>query len=112
MKKQIKHLTIHKQNRKTHHKLLNLAVMLMAYFLITIYNMPPQPLGGLMTFLVIKVQINDYAVGNLYIALTFKENYVTVMFKKVEETFLMNIMVYLALMLKIIKIKAIRLHLH
>ncbi len=41
-------------------------------------------------FLVIKIQINDYAVGNLYIALTFKENHVTVMFKKVEETFFLE----------------------
>jgi len=37
-------------------------------------------------FLVIKIQIIDSAVGNLYIALTFKEHFITVFFKKNEES--------------------------
>lgn len=37
-------------------------------------------------YFLIKVQIIDTAVGNMYIGLTFKDNYVTVMFRKIEET--------------------------
>lgn len=37
------------------------------------------------TFL-IKVQIIDSAIGNIYISLNFKDNCITVMFRKIEET--------------------------
>ena len=37
------------------------------------------------TFL-IKVQIIDSAVGNIYISLNFKDDYITVMFRKIEES--------------------------
>jgi CubicO group peptidase (beta-lactamase class C family) len=38
--------------------------------------------------LLIKVQIIDYAVGNMYISVNFKGEYVTVMFRKLEESLL------------------------
>lgn len=34
----------------------------------------------------IKIQIIDSAIGNLYFSLNFKENYLTVMFRKIEES--------------------------
>ena len=37
--------------------------------------------------LLIKVQIIDSAVGNMYISLSFVDNYVTVMMRKMEETY-------------------------
>ena len=37
--------------------------------------------------LLIKVQIIDSAVGNMYISLSFIDNYITVMMRKIEETY-------------------------
>ena len=37
--------------------------------------------------LLIKVQIIDTAVGNMYICLSFTDNYITVMMRKIEETY-------------------------
>lgn len=37
--------------------------------------------------LLIKVQIIDTAIGNMYICLSFTDNYITVMMRKIEETY-------------------------
>ncbi len=39
-------------------------------------------------YFLIKVQLIDSAIGNLFIGLTFKDNFVTVMFRKIEESLL------------------------
>ena len=38
------------------------------------------------SYFLIKVQIIDSAIGNIFIGLNFKDNYITVMFRKIEES--------------------------
>lgn len=44
-----------------------------------------QPHGVWEDYLLIKIQIIDSAVGNLYIGLSFKDSYLTVMMRKTVE---------------------------